>query len=94
MTGSDINLRTKAAVAVNRSPMAALFGGFHLMLAFDGFTPIYVLRFTIAATAFGALAPTLYLRARRGFFWAYGLHWAFYALDATVTRFVLAIPAS
>jgi hypothetical protein len=72
--------------------MAALFGAFHLMLIFDGFTPTYVTRFTLAATAFGALAPYLYLRVRRGFFVAYGLHWAFYALDATVTHFVLAAP--
>jgi hypothetical protein len=71
--------------------MAALFGGFHLMLAFDGFTPTYVLRFTIAATLFGLLAPYRYLRMRRGFLWAYGLHWSFYALDATTTHFVPAV---
>jgi hypothetical protein len=72
--------------------MAVAFGGFHLLLAFDGFTPIYVTRFTLSATAFGALLPFLYLRVRRGFRWAYSLHWGFYALDATLTHFILAAP--
>lgn len=72
--------------------IAAAFGSFHLSLAFDGFTPTYVTRFVLAATAFGALLPYLYLRVRRGFRWAYGLHWGFYAVDATLTHFILAAP--
>ena len=72
--------------------MAALFGGFHLTLALDGFSPFYVARFTLAATLFGLLAPVLYLRTRHGFRWAYGLHWSFYALDAAVAHLVLAVP--
>ena len=72
--------------------MATAFGGFHLLLAFDGFTPIYVTRFTLSATLFGALLPYLYLRTGNGFRWAYSLHWAFYALDATLTHFILAAP--
>ncbi len=72
--------------------MAALFGGFHLTLALDGFTGLYVARFTLAATLFGLLAPVLYLRARHGFRWAYGLHWSFYAFDAAVTHLMLAVP--
>lgn len=72
--------------------LAVLFGGFHLTLALDGALPLYVARFTIAATLFGLLVPYLYLRARHGFRWAYGLHWGFYAVDATVTHFVLAAP--
>ena len=72
--------------------LAALFGGFHLTLALDGFFPFYVARFTIAATLFGLLAPTLYLCTRHGFRWAYGLHWSFYALDAAVTHLVLTVP--
>ena len=72
--------------------MAALFGGFHLMLIFDGFTSFYVARFTVAASVFGLIIPYLYLRTRNGFRWAYGLHWAFYALDAAVTHIVLAVP--
>ena len=72
--------------------MALAFGGFHLLLAFDGFTPTYVTRFTISAVLFGALLPYLYLRVRAGFRWAYGLHWGFYAADATLTHLVLAAP--
>ncbi|WP_405402718.1 hypothetical protein [Paracoccus sp. Ld10] len=72
--------------------MALLFGGFHLTLALDGFLPFYVARFTVAATLFGLMVPYLYLRAIHGFRWAFGLHWGFYALDATVTHFVLAAP--
>lgn len=73
--------------------MAVLFGGFHLTLAFDGFTALYVSRFTIAASLSGLLVPYLYLRKRHGLRWAYGLHWGFYAVDATVTHLVLAVPA-
>ncbi len=72
--------------------MALAFGGFHLLLAFDGFTPTYVTRFTLSAVLFGALLPYLYLRVRAGFRWAYGLHWGFYALDATLTHLILAAP--
>ena len=72
--------------------MAALFGGFHLTLALDGFTPLYVARFTVAAALFGLIVPHLYLRTRRGFAWAYALHWGFYAADAAITHLVLAVP--
>ena len=72
--------------------MATLFGGFHLSLALDGFSPMYVTRFTIAASLFGLVIPWLYLRTRYGFRWAYGLHWGFYAMDAAVTHLVLAVP--
>ncbi|NND17206.1 MAG: hypothetical protein HKN98_01370 [Silicimonas sp.] len=72
--------------------MAVMFGGFHLMLIFDGFTSLYVTRFTIAASIFGLVIPWLYLRTRDGFRWAYGLHWSFYAVDAAVTHLVLAVP--
>ncbi len=72
--------------------LAVTFGGFHLLLALDGFSPFYVARFTLAATLFGFVAPWLYLRTANGFRWAYSLHWSFYALDATITRLVLAAP--
>ncbi|MCF3593927.1 hypothetical protein LZG00_07935 [Rhodobacteraceae bacterium LMO-12] len=72
--------------------MALAFGGFHLLLVLDGFTPTYVTRFTLSAILFGALLPYLYLRLRTGFRWAYGLHWGFYALDATLTHLILAAP--
>ncbi|MBU2992419.1 hypothetical protein Q4555_09085 [Octadecabacter sp. 1_MG-2023] len=69
--------------------MAVLFGGYHLTLGFDGFTTLYVARFTLSATVFGFFVPYLYLKARYGFQWAYGMHWSFYAVDATITHFVL-----
>ncbi len=72
--------------------MAGAFGLFHVGLAFDGFTWLYVARFTLAATVFGALLPYLYLHLRSGFRWAYSLHWGFYAADATLTHFLLAAP--
>lgn len=72
--------------------MAVLFGGFHLTLFLDGFTSLYVARFTVAASIFGLVIPWLYLGTRHGFRWAYGLHWGFYALDAVVTHLVLAVP--
>ncbi len=72
--------------------MAVAFGGFHLLLAFDGHTPTYVTRFTLSATAFGAVLPYLYLRLRSGFRWAYVFHWGFYAVDATLTHLILAAP--
>lgn len=72
--------------------MGLMFGGFHILLALDGFLPLYVARFTIAATLFGLIAPYLYLRLKHGFRWAYGLHWSFYALDAAITHFLLAVP--
>ena len=65
--------------------LAALFGGFHLLLIFDGFTSYYVTRFTIAATLFGLLLPYFYLRTRYGFRWAYGL-------EAAITHLVLGVP--
>ena len=72
--------------------MACAFGLFHLALALDGFIALYVARFTIAATVFGALLPLLYLRTRSGFRWAYALHWGFYTADATLTHYLLAAP--
>ncbi len=71
---------------------ALSFGGVHLLLAFDGFTALYVTRFTLSAFLFGAVLPYLYLRLRAGFRWAYSLHLGFYAADATLTHFLLAAP--
>lgn len=72
--------------------LGLVFGGFHLLLALDGFIALYVARFTLAASLFGLVAPYLYLRTKHGFRWAYTLHWSFYALDATITHLVLAVP--
>ena len=85
--------RTKISLPVISLGMAMLFGGFHLLLALEGFTALYVIRFTIAASIFGLFVPYLYLRTRYGFRWAYGLHWSFYAVDATITHFMLGAPS-
>ncbi|MCY0095970.1 hypothetical protein [Hoeflea ulvae] len=84
--------RLKFPMPVIAIGMGLMFGGFHILLALDGFTPLYVTRFTLAATLFGLVVPYLYLRMKHGFRWAYGLHWSFYALDAAITHFVLAVP--
>lgn len=84
--------RAKIGLATITVGMAVLFGGFHLLLILDGFTPLYIARFTIAATIFGLAIPYFYLRTRYGFRWAYGLHWSFYAVDAAITHLLLAVP--
>jgi len=84
--------RARMPLPAIATAMAVLFGGFHLLLIFDGFTPLYVTRFTIAAAIFGLAIPYLYLRSRHGFRWAYGLHWSFYAVDAAITHLLLAVP--
>ena len=61
--------------------LTLMFGGFHLTLALNGHNPVYVARYTVAATAFGAAAPYILLRYRSGFLITYGIHWAFYAVD-------------
>lgn len=68
--------------------VAAMFGLFHLSLILNGSDPFYVARYTLAATAFGAVIPWLQLRVRNGFAWSFGLHWGFYAVDATVAHLV------
>ncbi|WP_156174425.1 hypothetical protein [Hoeflea sp. IMCC20628] len=87
-TAAELKLRL-TTIAIG---MGLMFGGFHLLLALDGFSPLYVTRFTIAATLFGLVVPYLYLRLKHGFRWAYGLHWSFYAFDAAVTHLILAVP--
>jgi hypothetical protein len=65
---------------------AALFGGFHLSLAMNGYDWFYVIRYSIAATAFGAVVPVLLLRVRSGFVLTFALHWGWYALDTIVVH--------
>lgn len=72
---------------------AALFGLFHLSLILGGATPFYVARFTIAATCFGAVVPSLLLATRNGATLSYGLHWGFYIADNIFTHFVLGSPS-
>lgn len=67
-----------------------LFGTMHLTLALSGAVPFYVLRYTVAATLFGAVTPYLMVRVRNGFAYSFGLHWAWYALDTTISHFVFA----
>lgn len=67
---------------------ATLFGGFHLTLALDGANPFYVLRYTVAATLFGAITPYQMLKMRNGFVYSFSLHWGWYALDTTIWRFL------
>lgn len=69
--------------------VAALFGLFHLSLIFNGATGFYVARFTIAATCFGAVVPSLLLATRSGATLSYGLHWGFYVADNIFTHFML-----
>lgn len=85
-------VRAGLSLGVLSVGMAMAFGFFHLSLAFDGYIWLYVARFTLAATIFGALLPYFYLRLSNGFRWAYALHWGFYAADATLTHFLLAAP--
>ncbi|MHA6323680.1 hypothetical protein [Roseivivax sp. CAU 1753] len=71
---------------------AALFGLFHLSLILNGATGFYVARFTIAASCFGAVVPSLLLATRNGATLSYGLHWGFYVVDNIFTHFMLSTP--
>jgi hypothetical protein len=66
---------------------AMLFGGFHLTLAIAYDNPLYVLRYAIAATMFGAIVPYLILKVRNGFFVSFAIHCAYYAIDITLIHF-------
>ena len=94
MVASLILTAAKQGFAFGSITLAAalVFGGYHLTLYLDGFTPLYVARFTTAACLFGLVVPYIYLRLKNGFLLAYGLHWSFYALDATLTHFILSVP--
>lgn len=71
---------------------AALFGLFHLSLILNGASGFYVARFTIAATCFGAVVPSLLLATRNGATLSYGLHWGFYVADNIFTHVMLSTP--
>jgi len=66
--------------------IAAGFGVMHLSLALEGKDAFYVARYTLAATAFGYVAPHLQSRWRNGFVLSYGLHWSFYAVDVSLAH--------
>ena len=70
--------------------VAVMFGGFHLSLALFYDNPVYVLRYTVAAAIFGALAPWFILKLRNGFLLSYAVHWTYYAIDLTLIHYVFA----
>jgi hypothetical protein len=64
------------------------FGAAHILLAF-GEVPIgYVIRFMVAAAAFGFIFPYLILRVPNGLAYSYILHWLYYAVTVVMPRFV------
>jgi hypothetical protein len=65
---------------------AVLFGGTHVLLAFGGVPFGYVLRFMLAAAAFGLLFPFLILRVPNGLAYSYMVHWVYYAITVSMPR--------
>lgn len=70
--------------------IAVLFGGFHLTLALAYPNPLYVARYSVAATIFGAMVPWFLLRLRGGFLISYTVHWSYYAADIAAIHFAFA----
>ena len=66
----------------------ALFGGMHLLLAFDTVSWSYVVRFSVVATLFGLIFPVLILRVRNGLAYSFAVHWFYYALTVFLARAV------
>jgi hypothetical protein len=67
---------------------ALAFGIAHVLLVVSGVPLGYVLRFMVAATAFGFVFPYLILRVPNGLLYAYIVHWLYYALTALMPRLV------
>jgi hypothetical protein len=65
---------------------ALLFGGSHALLAFGDVPWGYVIRFMVAAAAFGLVFPHLILRVPNGLAYSYVLHWLYYAITVTMPR--------
>ncbi len=65
---------------------AALFGGMHVMLALGGMPVGYVVRFMLAAAAFGLIFPVLLLRTTNGLAWSYSLHWLYYLVTIVMAH--------
>jgi hypothetical protein len=65
---------------------ALSFGAAHVLLAFGGVPPGYVIRFMVAATAFGFAFPYLILRVPNGLAYAYIVHWLYYAVTVVMPR--------
>lgn len=75
-----LNLRTISLTC------ALLFGATHMLLAFGDVPWRYVIRFMVAATAFGFLFPILILRVPHGLAYSYVLHWLYYAFTVVMPR--------
>lgn len=69
---------------------ALAFGGVHVLLALGGMPAGYVVRFMVAATAFGLVFPVLILRVRNGLAYSYILHWIYYAVTIAMPRLLAA----
>ncbi|WP_435257665.1 hypothetical protein ACSBLW_16385 [Thioclava sp. FR2] len=83
---SDLGLKTwKVALLV-----ALLFGGFHATLAFSYPNPLYVFRYSVAATLFGALVPWILLRQRHGFLITLSIHAGYYVIDSIAIHYAFA----
>lgn len=63
---------------------AAAFGVVHILLVFSGVPLGYVIRFMVAATAFGFVFPILLLRVPNGFAYSYMIHWIYYAVSVVL----------
>jgi hypothetical protein len=65
---------------------ALAFGMAHVLLAFGGVPLGYVIRFMLAATAFGFVFPYLILRVPNGLAYSYIVHWLYYAVTVVMPR--------
>lgn len=63
---------------------AIVFGGTHILLAFGGVPWGYVIRFMVAASAFGLMFPYLILRVPNGLAYSYMIHWLYYAASVVM----------
>jgi hypothetical protein len=68
---------------------AILFGGTHILLALGGVPIGYVIRFMVAASAFGFVFPYLLLRVPNGLAYSYVVHWLYYALSVVMPHVFL-----
>lgn len=73
--------------------VAVLFGAFHLTLGLSYPNPLYVMRYSVAATIFGALVPVFLLRVPNGFLISYAVHWIYYAVDYVAIHLVFGASA-
>lgn len=69
---------------------ALAFGSVHVLLALGGMPTGYVVRFMLAATAFGLIFPVLILRVPNGLAYSYILHWIYYAVTVAMPRLLAA----